>query len=78
MSHPDLSWMDDALCIEIGTDPFFPEPNDWTGSQQAQRICDRCPVRQQCADYADTLPWLQGIWAGTTAHQRYQARKAAA
>lgn len=56
-------------------DFFFPE--DWTldeGKIQAGRfakmICGRCPIQEQCLEYAVESREEFGVWGGTTAHQR--------
>lgn len=43
-------WQESALCVEIGDAPFFPE----LGAKytEGRKICARCPVRDECLDYA--------------------------
>lgn len=67
-----LDWQNDAACL--GTDPemFFPEG---PAASQTLRICQHCPVFQQCLDHAMDNPTLRGIWAGTTDVQRRAMRK---
>jgi WhiB family redox-sensing transcriptional regulator len=72
--------MNDALCAEIGTEVFFPEPN--RNPAQAIAVCKRCPVRHECLEHALDLDEIShiritGIWGATTAKQR-QAMKGAA
>lgn len=55
-------WRDDAACKES-------DPNLFTGAQlksrdnrmQALEICSRCPVIQQCREWADEDLYFQGI-----------------
>lgn len=71
-----LEWMGDALCAEIGTEPFFPQPGE--NPHQAIAVCRRCPVQTECLDHARHLeasgPWfVTGIWGGTSANERHRA-----
>lgn len=69
-----LEWMGEALCREVDFNLFFPE--DPVQSQQARRVCSRCPVRQDCLTYALENP-VWGVWGGTTLPQRQKMRGAA-
>lgn len=54
-------WVEDGLCRgkeEIFFSPFGP---DWT---EAKRICDDCPVRLTCLQYALDTKQLHGTWGG--------------
>lgn len=72
--------MSEAVCA--GVDPELWFPNKGTGVK-AMRICDTCPVRQQCEEYgrdleADAhLAYRHGVWGGTTAKARNEAREQA-
>ncbi len=77
-------WAEQALCAQADPDLWYPQhPALIT---RAKRICNACPVRRQCLDYAltgaDTWRGITtGIWGGTTPRERNrlrQARKAAA
>lgn len=75
-------WREWARCQEIGVDIFFPPPEYLTSSYTAARqVCDRCPVRTPCLDYAlaheADLPRddRAGIWGGLTPHQRHQLQR---
>lgn len=72
----DRSWQDDAACLTVDPEVFFPEAEDgWQPTREAKRICASCPVRGACA--ADTPAWdRHSIRAGMTATER--RRKAAA
>lgn len=42
--------------------------------QMAKALCDTCPVRLQCLDYA--LKWAeQGVWGGTEPHERRRMKR---
>lgn len=69
----DLAWMDDAPC-RGQTDLFFPEPVTLQTAAPAFAICETCPLRRRCYDYAIDDSTLMGVWAGTTPAQRRIAR----
>ena len=77
---PDLSllahrphWQRQASCRGAGTDPWFPVSGI---SKAARAVCEACPVRRLCLEYAITSSRvLQGIWAGTTEPERAQMRR---
>ena len=81
-----LAWMTAAACRAPGIDPgvFFPGRGE--DYARAKAICEACPVRAQCLDYAMTPPREKhGIWGGLSergrrslARRQAHARKAAA
>jgi WhiB family redox-sensing transcriptional regulator len=72
----DGTWGQRAACRTEDPDIFFPV--SYTESIQsvarrlarARGICGRCPVIDECLDYAITTDQPEGIWAGTTPKQR--------
>jgi WhiB family redox-sensing transcriptional regulator len=46
---------------------FFPGPHK---KVQVKHLCDECPVRPECRDYALANPSLQGYWGGTRHEER--------
>lgn len=60
----DLIWMESAACRRMGTDLFFPEPDDTETIEQAIQVCRRCPVRQECLSYARRTGTEYGVWGG--------------
>lgn len=61
----DVEWMDAKLACR--NDPeLFTEPKDKNDLHNAIRICKACPVRDQCLEYAVTLPCgpTTGVWGG--------------
>lgn len=74
------NWMDDAACIGIDPELFFPitygnQYSHLDHSGPAVAICDTCDVRRQCLDMAIDDPSLVGIWGGTTPEQRRRIRR---
>ncbi|WP_431897962.1 WhiB family transcriptional regulator [Nonomuraea sp. bgisy101] len=64
-------WMSWGLCSETDPDAFFPPeqagPNWWAA---AAAVCEDCPVRDECRDYAQEHAIEWGVWGGTTYHDR--------
>lgn len=80
----DLDWMDQAKCR--GEDPslFYPELLDGPGRynevdrahiEEAKKICNLCPVRNICLDYAMRTRERYGIWGGTLPGERETMRR---
>src|SRR5574337_2215602 len=68
-----IEWKDDAACRDKDSELWFPDMADpkWElKASQAIAICERCPVKQTCLDYAIEAKELHGIWGGVTARQR--------
>lgn len=66
------SWRDRANCR--GTDPEAFFPDDPKALLIVQRICDRCPVRLPCLEYAVPRPELIGYWGGASKAERARIR----
>lgn len=69
-------WMVQAACKDMGNEIFYPEKGGRSG--EAKRVCNGCPVRVECLDFAmqwGSVPYDQGIWGGTTADERHLIRK---
>lgn len=64
----DLLWQDEALCAQVGGDIFFPEKGG--SSPAAKATCGRCPVNDQCLEYALENREEFGYWAGTSPKER--------
>jgi WhiB family redox-sensing transcriptional regulator len=52
----------------INPDLFFPDRGD--NPKPAQKICRKCPLRAECADWAIETGQAHGVWGGTTPPQR--------
>lgn len=68
-------WRLDARCL--GTDPelFFPTGGTHIGAE-ARALCNVCPVRQQCLDYALANKEEHGVWGGLSGRERERLTKA--
>jgi len=71
-------WRDEAACKDIPIETFFPTKGaSQKKVQQAKAICNICPVKQDCYEWAIQFPerLLMGIWGGTTGKDRRAIRK---
>lgn len=68
-------WQDDGLCAQADPDLWFPERG--ASNATAMRICQACPVRAECLDYAleheDISGW--GIWGGVSERERRKLKR---
>lgn len=61
-------WAAYASCRDADPEMFFPrEPGDATA---AIRVCNGCPVRDECLDWALEMRISYGVWGGTTERER--------
>ena len=54
-------------------DLFFPERG--ASTRRAKAICDGCPVRGECLDYALAHGEKFGIWGGLSERERRRVRR---
>lgn len=64
-----LDWMADALCAQVSPDMFFPEKSKGV-AKAAIRVCEACPVRDECLRYALENRFDDGIFGGLTPNGR--------
>lgn len=74
-SNPIPSWMEDAACLGLEVELFFPTGGTPDGTTRLVRaMCAACPVSADCLDYAMEREagdnTRHGIWGGTTPRQR--------
>lgn len=70
-------WCADAEYIDL----FYPEPRQGrsqaldysiqTRMNEAKMMCNLCPFKAPCAEYAITAKEEFGVWGGTTPSERY-------
>ena len=72
----------DAACRGIADRCGGPErdrlffPNQGQSVEHGKRICARCPVLEQCREYAINTPMIRdGIWGGLSNKQRMLIRR---
>jgi WhiB family redox-sensing transcriptional regulator len=69
-------WRDLALCHGDLASYFFPpshferKPEKDRRESVARALCQRCPVREACLDYAITVREPHGIWGGLNELER--------
>lgn len=61
-------WQDDAACINVDPDMFFPKVGDLKTPQEAREICTTCPVAAQCLELG--MSYEFGMFGGMTPRQR--------
>lgn len=70
----DHSWQPRGRCH--GMDPatadrlFFPGPRAHKAIARAKKLCGRCPVKQDCFNYALDNDLRKGLWGGLTEVER--------
>ena len=72
----DTNWMSVGNCAERPPSLFF--PSDGVGVEVARRVCDGCPVRTECLEYALVNRIDHGVWGGTSERERRRILKARA
>lgn len=70
-----MVWQNEGSCYtqHVPTDLFFLDERDEL-NPDAIALCDQCPVRVQCLDYALKNRINDGIWGGTTGLDRRTSR----
>lgn len=71
MTPINTDWMQAGACRHEDPALFF---GGVAELNQARRICSRCPVQRQCADYA-LAHEEHGTWAGMSERERDRLRK---
>lgn len=69
----DESWRAEAACRNMATAPFFTERAETVA--EAKAVCADCPVREECGQYARTIPGLEGVWGGLDESDRRRLRR---
>jgi WhiB family redox-sensing transcriptional regulator len=74
-----VSWTDLAACRFEDPELFFPISTKGPGraqTEEAKAVCARCPVRQECLEYALATHQEAGIWGGLTEDELRALRRA--
>ena len=72
----DRSWQDEANCMGVDPDLFFPERG--ASTREAKEVCRGCVVRVECLEYALANGEKFGIWGGMSERERRRIRRARA
>lgn len=76
-----MDWRHHAVCRDEDPELFFPLGNTGTSLlqiQEAKAVCRRCPVMEQCADWARESGQEHGIWGGLDEDERRLEKRRAA
>ena len=65
----NLAWRQQARCRGVDPAVFYPV-SDEDDAPEAKEICDECPVREPCLEYALTVREKHGVWGGRTERER--------
>lgn len=77
-SAPLQDWAARGACASHpDPDLWFADPSDTTRHEQAIALCESCPVKAACLNYALALPNMPGTWGGTTETERALIRRRA-
>ncbi|WP_372451397.1 WhiB family transcriptional regulator [Mycolicibacter acidiphilus] len=72
-SATNEQWQERALCAQTDPEAFFPEKGGST--REAKKICQRCPVRAECLEYALAHDERFGIWGGLSERERRRLKR---
>ena len=67
------NWRNRAACRTEDPDLFFPIGASGPAllqTEQAKAVCRRCPVREQCLQWALDTGQSIGVWGGTSETER--------
>jgi WhiB family redox-sensing transcriptional regulator len=64
--------MGDAACATTDPELWFPELDSLWRVAQAKKICEKCPVKKECLDYALVNKFKDGIWGGLSPTERHR------
>ena len=70
----DTNWMAGGNCADHDPSTFF--PSDGVGVDLARKICETCPVKAACRDYALDNRIDHGVWGGTSERERRRILRA--
>lgn len=68
-------WLQDGLCKGDDAERWI-APGDLPTTKKLKAVCDECPVREPCLEYALELPEREtmGVWGGTSERERRKIR----
>lgn len=77
---PIAEWVALGACSDADPELFFPigraGRRDVEATIEAKRICNSCPVRRDCLEFAVEENLDHGVWGGATpSERRYQRRE---
>ena len=74
--HGERRWQEQANCLGVDPDLFFPERG--ASTREAKAVCRSCEVQVDCLEYALAHGEKFGIWGGLSERERRRVRRARA
>jgi WhiB family transcriptional regulator, redox-sensing transcriptional regulator len=78
-SQDSDTWRTSALCRHADPDLFFPVGTTGTAIEHieaAKAVCERCPVKEPCLQFAIETNQENGVWGATSEEERRALRRA--
>lgn len=76
--HYDVSWHDNAKCIDTDPEFFFPPDKETKQSIEqtvtAKAFCQTCPVRLKCLEFSIRENMEYGVYGGLSADDRQELK----
>ena len=71
------NWLERAACDGLDPAIFFPDKSGQGNLQasKARKVCNMCPVQEECLKYALDNNEKWGIWGGKTEKERRKLKK---
>lgn len=70
------AWMEDAACAQIGPGLFYVGEKAQAREYDAARsVCNTCPVKVDCLEFALEVDDRHGMWGGLSPQEREKVRK---
>ena len=73
MDETEVAWMQEGHCRFYPPAAFF--PSDGNGVVTARAICEECPVKAPCLEYALVNRIEHGVWGGCSERERRRILK---
>ena len=62
------AWRKRSACSGLDPQIFYPDPDE--EGLEAKAVCEVCPVREPCLEYALSHREKEGVWGGATEKER--------
>lgn len=77
-AHPydtDPDWQHPGACRGSDQNLWFSTRGENNAVNEAKKICNQCPIKQKCLDYALYHNEQHGVWGGLTVRERRRLPK---
>lgn len=78
LAHAEYGWRQHAICRDTDPDLFFPIGTTGQALVQidrAREVCNQCPVKVDCLEFALETNQDSGIWGGASEEERRMIRR---